>query len=267
MKQNDRDFVVALARGLQVLDCFDPVEPVLGNKAIAERTGLPRATVCRLTHTLTELGYLRRHVDSSQYELGSAVLSIGYPMLASMKIRQAAHPFMQTLANQVKGCVNAGIRDRTNIVYVETCRVSEELPRAPDIGSCAPIVQSSIGRAWLAAAPQQERHDILQRVRYETPELWKAYRRAVEESLREFPHRGFCTSFGDVDASTWAVAVPMRRRPGEQQIVFNCTAPAFRINKRYVENEMGPALRAMVSAVEESFVPVHAKALTDEQNT
>ena len=59
---NDRKFVTALARGLEVLRVFTPTEGLLGNGEIAERTGLPKPTVSRLTYTLTKLGYLS-HVE------------------------------------------------------------------------------------------------------------------------------------------------------------------------------------------------------------
>jgi len=58
----DRKFVTALARGLEVLRAFTPTEGLLGNGEIAERTGLPKPTVSRLTYTLTKLGYLA-HVE------------------------------------------------------------------------------------------------------------------------------------------------------------------------------------------------------------
>ncbi|MDR3097527.1 MAG: IclR family transcriptional regulator [Paraburkholderia sp.] len=261
MTNKDRDFVVALARGLEVLDCFKPGDNALGNKEIAERTGLPRATVSRLTHTLTMLGYLRRHVESSRYELGSAVLSIGYPLLANMKIRQIARPLMQALANMVNGSVSAGIRDRTNIVYVETCRANEELRRSPDIGSHAPIALSSVGRGWLAAARSDERDAIVRQIRHETPAIWKSAHTEVERGLRNFPKLGYIASFGEVDRSTWAVAVPMRRKPGEEILVFNCAAPAARIDRRYVETVMGPGLIAMVKALEDAIEPAHKRRI------
>src|SRR3972149_9794841 len=110
--EGDRQFATTLARGLEVLRCFTPMEPMLGNKEISLRTGLPKPTVSRLTYTLTKLGYLRHNMRLGKYQLGSAVLSIGYPLLASMSIRQIARPFMKELADYTSGAVNMGIRDR-----------------------------------------------------------------------------------------------------------------------------------------------------------
>ncbi|WP_410315050.1 helix-turn-helix domain-containing protein, partial [Klebsiella pneumoniae] len=42
-----------------MLRCFTPRESLLGNQELAKKTGLPKPTVSRLTHTLTRLGYLR----------------------------------------------------------------------------------------------------------------------------------------------------------------------------------------------------------------
>ena len=44
----DRVVLHASERGLEVLRCFTPLEPLLGNKEISVRTGLPKPTVSRL---------------------------------------------------------------------------------------------------------------------------------------------------------------------------------------------------------------------------
>ncbi len=53
------DFIEALARGLDVLRCFQPGQPVMTLSEIAAATGLARPTVRRILLTLEELGYVR----------------------------------------------------------------------------------------------------------------------------------------------------------------------------------------------------------------
>ena len=89
----DRKFVAALARGLEVLRAFTPSEGVLGNRDIAQRTGLPKPTVSRLTYTLTKLGYLSYVARIGKYQLAPGALAIGYSTLANMRIRQVARPY------------------------------------------------------------------------------------------------------------------------------------------------------------------------------
>ncbi len=83
-KVKDRRFVTALARGLQILDCFKFEDKYLGNSQIAARTGLPKATVSRLTYTLTELGYLRYSESLGKYNFGPSLVNIGYSLLSHM---------------------------------------------------------------------------------------------------------------------------------------------------------------------------------------
>ena len=85
----DRQFVTALARGLDVLRAFRPGEAMLGNQEIAERTGLSKPTISRLTHTLLELGYLTYSARSGRYQLGPGVLALGYATIAGLEVRPA----------------------------------------------------------------------------------------------------------------------------------------------------------------------------------
>src|SRR4029450_2678732 len=72
--KGDRQFVEALARGLAILRCFRATDHFLGNQEIARRTGLPKPTVSRLTHTLTQTGFLSHSSHRDEYTLGVGVL-------------------------------------------------------------------------------------------------------------------------------------------------------------------------------------------------
>ncbi|MGH8765125.1 MAG: IclR family transcriptional regulator [Burkholderiales bacterium] len=253
--EGDRQFATTLARGLEVLRCFTPMEPMLGNKEISVRTGLPKPTVSRLTYTLTKLGYLRHNMRLGKYQLGSAVLSIGYPLLASMSIRQIAQPFMKELADYSNGSVNMGIRDRLNMVYVEACR-SGNLSTLPDIGTAIPIAQSVIGRAFLYACTPQEREAVLNQMKVKEPENLRKYQASISKSLEEIRTRGFCNATGEFRREVNAVGVPMRRTVDGEIITFNCGVPSFALKKGQIEDDIGPRLVAMVRNIE-AAVGIH----------
>jgi len=151
-----------LARGLEVLRCFTPLEPLLGNKEISVRTGLPKPTVSRLTYTLTKLGYLRHNMRLGKYQLGSACCRSAYPLLASMERapgRAAADE--RSSPDYCNGSVSMGIRDRLNMVYVESCRSGKRHHHAARHRTSVPISVSVIGRAFLAACTPPEREAVL----------------------------------------------------------------------------------------------------------
>lgn len=251
--ESDRQFAATLARGLEVLATFTASDPRLTNKDISDRTGLPRPTVSRLTYTLTRLGYLQhlpRQGKYGMYELGSAVLSLAHPLLANLSVRQIARLPMKELADHAGGWVSLGIRERLNMVYIETARSASPGSVKPDIGQTFPILVSAMGRAYLAAAAPHEREALVNQLRVKSRELWERHGHRVDESVRDYAERGFCICKGDYHPRTHTVAVPLRWAGTQQPMVFNCAVRVDLLAEGMLERDLGPRLVQMVRAVE-----------------
>lgn len=251
----DQRFSTTLAHGLQLLCSFRVSEVALGNRQFAERTGLSKATVSRLTYTLAELGYLKLDLELRKYRLGAAALAVSYPLLAGLRVRQAARPLMRELANASKGSVSLGMRDRTRMIYVESSRGHHALTFRPDIGASLPILQSAMGRAWAAQAPATEASALLSQIQSEDPIGWKTFGARFRRSVRDFESLGFCVSHGDWRSEVHAVAVPIRVPIDGETLVFNCGVTALQLGRRSIEVDIGPRLVAMTRAVEKLMQP------------
>ncbi|MDR3379291.1 helix-turn-helix domain-containing protein, partial [Cupriavidus basilensis] len=88
----------SLERGMEILRAFRAGSEVLGNGDLAERTGLPRSTVSRLTQSLVEAGFLLYDATLRAYRLGPPVLSLAHAMRTGSAVLQAAAPLMGALA-------------------------------------------------------------------------------------------------------------------------------------------------------------------------
>ncbi len=243
---NDRKFVVALARGLEVLRAFTPSDGLLGNNEIAARTGLPKATVTRLTYTLTRLGYLVHIARLSKYQLAPGALAIGYSTLANMRIRQIARPHMQALANYSGASVALGSRDRLNLLYVEHCRAKSAVMLHLDLGSRIPIATTAMGRALVAALPDGEREWLLRHIARKEGKRWPKLRAGLERAVKDYAARGFTISVGDWQKDVAAVGAPLVLPDGSGLFAFNCGAPAFHFSREKLEQDIGPRLVTMV---------------------
>ncbi len=227
--KSDRHFVTALARGLEVLACFRHGDRMLGNQELSKRCGLAKSTVSRLTHTLTELGYLIYVDESAKYSLGTATLSLASAMLSKLDIRKLAHPLMQQLAEFGQCMVSLGSRDRLSMIYIDAVRGSAAITLSLDIGARIQIATSAMGRAYLTAVPEEERNDIMKRVCELTdagrrPEL----QRGVAKALRDIRELGVCCSFGDWQKDVNAIAVPVKPGGG---LPPGCSPPHLRANR------------------------------------
>ncbi|MFV3291612.1 IclR family transcriptional regulator [Pseudomonas sp. NY11955] len=249
----DRQFVTALARGLELLRCFRPGERLLGNQELVLRSGLPKATVSRLTYTLVRLGYLQYVESLGKYALDTGVLALGYAHLSGLDIRRQARPLMAEFAEQTQSSVSLGARDRLSMVYLENCQGSGPLTLRLDVGARVPLATTAMGRAYLAALPQDEREVLLDQLRTRNPENWPALGEQLERAFRQYQELGFCLSCGDWQKDINAVAVPLVKPDGSGVVAFSCGGPAFALRQHMLEDDLGPRLSHLVRNVEASL--------------
>lgn len=242
---DDRQFATTLARGLELLRCFTHQKPVLGNKDLAERCGLPPSTVTRLAYTLVSLGYLAEAESYGKYRLGPAVLSLGYPLLASFGVRRVAKPLMIELAAEVNGAVALGIRDRLDIVYIEVARADNRSVHTVDTGTVHTIAGTAIGRAYLAACDTQTQQSIINQIRVKAPDQWQRWGKAVQRNLKNYPQHGVCTSLGEVYPDVQAVATPLGRLREGQLAAINCAFVGIPIDEQWLIKSVAPKLLAL----------------------
>ncbi|MBC8130796.1 MAG: IclR family transcriptional regulator, partial [Rhizobiaceae bacterium] len=188
---DDPGIVTSLARGLGVLRAFRRTDSGLGNQELAARTGLPKATVSRLTYTLSRLGYLVYRPETANYRLGTGVLALGLTTLGAMGIREVARPVMQDLADHCGGAVAMGTRDGMAMMYLETCHGSSTIQIALEAGSHLKLATSAIGRAYLAGLSPAERAPMLRRLEAREGRNWPAIRRGIEAALDNHGRLGF----------------------------------------------------------------------------
>jgi DNA-binding IclR family transcriptional regulator len=246
---HDRKFVIALARGLDVLRAFTPTDGFLGNQELAQRTGLPKATISRLTYTLTKLGYLMHNERLSKYMLAPAAISIGYAALINLRIRQVALPFMQELADQTDATVALGIRDRLNLIYIEQARGRSSSMLRLELGARLPMATTAMGRALLAASPEEEREWLMSHIAKRAGDNWPALREGIERAVSDYEKYGFTLSVGEWQSDIAAAGVPLVPADGSGVYAFNCGEPAFRLSREQIINDIGPRLAAMVQKV------------------
>jgi DNA-binding IclR family transcriptional regulator len=247
--KEDRHFVTALARGLEVLSCFRAGNRTFGNAEIAQRCKLPKSTVSRLTATLLRLGYLIQ-VGDGRYRLGTASLSLGSAMLARLDVRTTGRAVVQELADFSHGMVSLGARDRLSMIYIENCRSSAALTLSLDVGSRIPVAFTSMGRAWLAAVSDRERSDVMARVEQMDAAAWPQTQQAIERSLADYRMLGVTCSFGDWQKDVNAIARAFEPGGGLPPMAISCGGPSYTVSKEYLLNEVRPLLIEAVKRLE-----------------
>lgn len=248
--ERDPDFATTLAHGIDILACFRADRPELGNKDFAQQTGLSRSAVARLTYTLVALGFLQRQGEPPRYRLGAAALALSYPLLASMQIRQMARPLMKQLANHARGAVSLVVRDRLQMVYVETARSNEALQTRPDIGAALPLLSSAAGKAWLARVSDDERVAVLNQLRMADGNHYDKHFATLAAARRDLERNGYCGNNAQWRPDAFGFAAPLCRPYQSLLYVFNCGVPSEEGPYRARAADIGPRLVALARETE-----------------
>lgn len=251
----DRQFIVALQRGLDILRCFRPSDGALGNMELAARSGLPQSTVSRLTYTLAKLGYLTYHHDEGRYRIGLPVLSLGYSCLSGYRIRAAAQPLMDEIADFAGNGILVALGGRVDlsIIYIACARSPGVVSLQLDVGSRISLGRSSIGRAYLAAATATERETLMQQIEARTEKArWPQLHGELNRSFQEIEAKGYCLNLGEWHQDVHALAIPLPARyPGLPAMALNCGGPAYLLSRERLERELAPRMLTLAAKLQQ----------------
>jgi DNA-binding IclR family transcriptional regulator len=241
LRARNPDTSGALARGFAILRAFEETAAYLGNIEISRRTGIPKATVSRLTGTLSRLGYLSFDKDVQKYAVAPGILALSYQVFMAHELHVFARPLMLRLAEETRSTVGLAVQDGLSVVYLEYAKTRSTQTRDVAIGYRVPVARTALGRSCLAVVSAEAREGFLRDIRKscrrgEWPELERRIMCAIESVWK----RGFCISEGEINPSTNAVGVPFI--DGRHTYAFNCVAPVFEFSHTRMTDEIGPAL-------------------------
>jgi len=247
--ENDAAFVSALARGLDILSSFRRGETSLGNRDFVQRTGLSKSTISRLTYTLNKMGYLSYNGTTSRYSLAPRVLSLGFSCLSGMSVLTLAKPKMQAFAEEYGAPVAVAGYGHLSMVYLECCRGNSAVTLAIDIGAHLKLATSAVGRAYIAALPEERQRQLLSALAEHEGVQWPDMERGIRSAISCYKKHGYCLSFRDWKPDVNAIAVPYIPGDGSAILAFNCGGSSHLLSEEKIIREVGPKLIELVREV------------------
>ena len=219
------DFVEALARGLDVLTCFDAGHPAMTLTEIAAAAELARPTARRLLLTLVELGYVR--TDGATFALTPRVLALGMAYVSSTGLWDIARPHLEALVARTHESSSMAQLDGSDIVYVARVSVPKLIALRVEIGTKFPAARTSQGKVLLAALPADELEATL--ALPSRAGLGTVLHRPggdVAEELSVVRARGWALADEELARGVRSVAVPVRDGDGVVRAAMNVTVHA-----------------------------------------
>ncbi|CUH81138.1 IclR family transcriptional regulator [Tropicibacter naphthalenivorans] len=237
----DRKFIWSVARAMQILQAFRLRDGAMGNNELSESTGIAKATVTRLTHTLTELGYLKRD-NARKYYPSPTLLTLGYTVLGKLRVRQMAQAGMQEIATASNASVALAWPEEDTMVYVAANAAPGSDGLLLDVGARIGMANTSVGRAYLACLPDDALAAKYARWEVLYGAEWPAMKDRIERAIEQVRTRGFCMVDREWRSNVRAVATPVYDADHQTYMAMNCGGPAFVLDPAKLEQEYGPRL-------------------------
>jgi IclR family pca regulon transcriptional regulator len=235
------DFVEALARGLDVLACFDAAHRTMSLTEVASAAGLARPTARRLLLTLEELGFVRS--SGGLFQLTPRVLSLGTAYVSSLGLWDIARPHLEALVARTGESSSMAQLDGSDIVYVARVSVPKLIALRVEIGTRFPAAQTSQGKVLLAALPLGELDRTLALPsRAGLPTYIGRTPEQLREELTAVRARGWALADEELAPGVRSVAVPVRDGTGAVRAAMNVTVHAAETSTERLLGEHLPRL-------------------------
>ena len=225
-----RDYVNALARGLEVIRVFSRYRPRMTLSEVAQVTGMTRATVRRFLLTLAHEGYVE--TDGKYFALKPKVLELGFSALSSMNIWDVMQPVLDTLSAELSESCFAAVLDGESVIYVARATpVNRRINVGISIGSRVPAHCVSTGRVLLAALSEEALQTYIETMTLTrfTPNTVTS-KVQLRDMLDDVRRQGFSIVDQELEVGLRSLSVPVRDGSGAIVAALNVCCPSTRIS-------------------------------------
>ncbi|MDX2704174.1 IclR family transcriptional regulator C-terminal domain-containing protein [Streptomyces sp. PA03-6a] len=235
------EFVESLARGLAVLTAFGGGRAELPLTAVAEATGLARATARRSLITLEHLGYVAS--EGRLFRLTPHVLELGCAHLSRLTLPEIARPHLVELVGAVHDSASMAVLSGEHIQYVARVPTVRIMSVNITVGTRFPAYATAMGRVLLAGLPARERAAHLARTGFT-----RLTRHTVTDAPRlarvldEVAAEGHALVSEELEEGLRSIAVPVRDRGGRVVAAVNVSMHASRRSVEQSRSELLPPL-------------------------
>jgi IclR family pca regulon transcriptional regulator len=246
------EFVESLARGLTVLTALGHGPDAMPLAAVANTTGLARATARRALITLEHLGYVGADgADRRLFRLTPRVLELGFAHLSRLTLPQIAQPHLADLVRRVQDSASMAVLTDQDILYVARVPTVRIMSVSISVGTLLPAYATAMGRVLLAdLAPDQRA------LRLAASDITALTRRTVTDPgqladiLTQAGKEGFALVDEELEQGLRSLAVPVRDRGGRAVAAVNVSLHAGRASAEESAAELLPALREAAARIE-----------------
>jgi DNA-binding IclR family transcriptional regulator len=222
----------SVASALRLLKSFTAEESELGITTLAQRMGLAKSTIHRLTSTLLAEGFLEQNPLNEKYRLGLSLFGLGTLVRRRMNVSSEALEHLHELRDRTGETVHLAVLEQADIMYLFNLESQQAIGMRSYLGVRKPAFCSSEGRAILAFSPPALVSRVLKSALLARTPHTIIQPAALIKLLAGVAHAGYAVDDEESDAGMRGLAAPIRDASGTVIAAVGLAGPVQRLSKK-----------------------------------
>jgi IclR family transcriptional regulator, acetate operon repressor len=222
--------VQSVGRVLDLLELVAEAGGEIGLSELADRSGLPLASIHRLLRTMVDRGYMRQ-LPNRRYALGARLIPLG--QVAGTMLGSWARPVLTTLVDALGESANLAVLDDDAVMYIGQVASRHSMRMFTEVGRRVHAHCTGVGKALLSQLPSEAVRELLIRTGMPatTPRTITDPDEFIAE-LAQVRREGHAVDEGEQEVGVRCVAVPV---PGAlTPLGISVSGPAPRMTEELV---------------------------------
>lgn len=156
--------IQSVERAVWILKCFENHRE-LSLSEISRMLSLHKSTAFGLVSTLEAYRLLEQNQETGKYHLGIELFRLGSNV--KVDLRSIVRPYLDKLVSICGETVNFVIPDGDCVIYMDKKESPHSMRISTALGQREPLYRTAVGKAILAALPDDTARTILERTKFE----------------------------------------------------------------------------------------------------
>jgi DNA-binding IclR family transcriptional regulator len=235
--------VQAVQRAIQILRELSSGGPRLGVTELAERLGVAKPTVHALLRTLEAEGLVCQDRESSKYQLGPGLVSLGNAYLDTQELRTRSLTWADQLATRAGEAVWVGVLTGDHVLVVHHAFRPEGAVQILEVGASIPWNTCALGKAIVSVLPAAERKRLLAGEPAVLTGASISDPAELSAQLEEVRARGYAVEDQESAIGDAGIASPVFDRSGDVVGAIGVVGPVERLLAESARQELAVAVR------------------------
>ncbi|HZU10815.1 MAG TPA: IclR family transcriptional regulator [Pseudacidobacterium sp.] len=224
----------SIDRVVAMLEMLSESDVPLSLAEICARMGLHKSTAHRSLIVLERTSLIER-TPEGRFRLGLKLYELGNRAVEQIDLRERVQPFFRRLSMEVGETVHLGVLQKTRVVYLDKVEPNRRVCMTSRTGTSNPVYCTSLGKAMLAFLPDEQREDIISKIKFTRfTQKTLCSREALMKSLERVKKRGFAIDDEEIETGVRCVGAPIFDVNRYPIAAVSVSGPASRITVQSV---------------------------------